>query len=152
MWKTIQDYDNYEMNIEGQVRNKTTEKVLKGYKDNRGYLMINLYNNSIPKLTKLHRLIAQMLIPNPDNLPQVDHINGKRDDNRIENLRWVTNQQNSWNRNNKGYSQIKNGRFQAKIKINGKTTHIGCYDTPEEARQAYLNKAQELRAGFIRQN
>ena len=152
MWKTIFDYDNYEMNIEGQVRNKTTGIIKKAQPDKDEYLRVGIYKDNKQKTFIIHRLIAIHFIPNPDNLPEVDHINGIRTDNRIENLRWVTRQQNAWNTRAKGYNITPYGKYQAKLYFNGKETHIGCYDTPEEARQAYLNKAQELRAGFIRQN
>lgn len=73
----------------------------------------------------------------PDN--QIDHINGVRDDNRIINLRDVTNQQNQFNRKVKGVTQRTNGKWRARIGINGKRISLGDFDTEEEARQAYLD-------------
>jgi len=74
---------------------------------------------------------------------QTDHINSIRTDNRLENLQYITPQQNTQKRktmngrNVKGYSLTKNGKYDAQIKVDYKTFHLGAYDTEEEARQAY---------------
>ncbi len=64
-------------------------KIVSHYNDN-GYTVVSLNNNNIKKLYRLHKLLAQTFIPNPDNLPFVLHINRDKDDNRIENLKWVS--------------------------------------------------------------
>lgn len=75
---------------------------------------------------------------------QIDHINGLRDDNRIENLRLVSNQQNSFNRKDtKGYTKRKNGKFRAKINLNGNQISLGEYFTQEEAHDAYLTAKEK---------
>ncbi|AXY82057.1 HNH endonuclease [Pectobacterium phage Khlen] len=69
---------------------------------------------------------------------QVDHINGNRRDNRIENLREVTNQQNAFNRKGvKGYTPYR-GKYMAYITVDYKFKFLGYYDTPEAARHAHL--------------
>lgn len=94
---------------------------------------------------KLHRVIAYLFlgldIENKNK--QIDHINGNRSDNRLENLRIVNNQQNQFNRKNtKGYT--KNGnKFISKIKINRKEIYLGTYITEEEAKQAYLEAKEK---------
>ena len=62
-----------------------------------GYVYVGLDKNQIVYIGKVHRIVAGAFIPNPDNKPEVDHINGKKDDNRAENLRWVTRSENSRN-------------------------------------------------------
>lgn len=74
----------------------------------------------------------------------IDHINGDRKDNRLENLRNVTLQQNQFNRKNtKGYYKVKT-KFRAMIRSNKKAIHLGYFFTEEEAREAYLNAKKRL--------
>lgn len=87
MWKTIERKPNYEVNKVGQIRNKKTGRILKNSIRKDGYCQVMLGRKTIPEY--IHRLVAEVFIPNPKNLPQVDHINGIKSDNRVENLRWV---------------------------------------------------------------
>ncbi len=77
------------------------------HKHNAGYFSVSLTKNKKTKLYLLHRLLAITFIPNPENKPQVNHINGIRSDYRLENLEWVTPQENTDNMLNRG---IKIGR------------------------------------------
>jgi len=87
----------------------------------------------------VHTLLGKAFIPNPHNYTKVDHINQDKSDNRLENLRWVTTQENSFNTRAKGYHYNKQyKKFQAGIGINGKIKYLGCHDTEDEARAAYL--------------
>ena len=74
------------------------------------------------------------------NINQIDHINGVTHDNRIVNLRNVTPNQNQWNRTRaKGYCFYKNSnKWKAQIQLNNKNTHLGYFNTEQEARNAYL--------------
>lgn len=76
---------------------------------------------------------------------EIDHINGIRDDNRICNLRSVTRQQNQWNRKTaKGYYLDKRtNKFNSQIYLNRKHIYLGCYNTEQEARNAYLEAKQK---------
>ena len=151
MFIDIIDFPNYEINELGEVRNKMSGVMKKAF-SNKGYLHTSLSKDCKQKNFQIHRLIALHFIPNPDNLPEVDHINGIKTDNRIENLRWVSRQQNMWNRNSKGCYQKPNGKYIARLKLNGKSIYLGTYDTSEEAHQVYINKAIELRGDFVPEN
>lgn len=88
-WKAIEGYENYEVSTAGQVRNKSTGKILKQWKHKTGYLYVTLYKNSKQTHFQVYRLVATAFIPNPNGYDTVDHINHDRQDNRVENLQWL---------------------------------------------------------------
>ena len=118
-------------------------RVVKQTPNKRGYSSIKL--NGLNCM--YHRVVYKVCNPewditdvSSDN--QIDHICGVKPlDNRIENLRVLNNQQNNWNNLHfvKGYYFNKaSNKYHAQIKIDGYQKHLGCYDTQEEAREAYL--------------
>jgi len=82
---------------------------------------------------------------------QIDHINGNSKDNRIQNLRKATNQQNSINRKHvKGFSFVKRSeKWEAAIRFNGRAKFLGYFDTEEQAREAYLRAKEKLHGEFM---
>ena len=93
----ITGYKNYLIYDDGRVYSKTTKRFLKSFIDRTGYEIVDLYKNSKRKHYRVHRLIAEHYLPNPDKKLYVDHINRIRKDNRVENLRWATNSENQIN-------------------------------------------------------
>lgn len=69
-------------------------KILKQYRDKDGYAVVSYTENNITINHKVHRLIAKTFIPNPESKPNVNHKNGIKNDNRIENLEWATQSEN----------------------------------------------------------
>lgn len=69
-------------------------KIKNSYKDRHGYLTVLLQKNQKAKHKLVHRLVAEAFIPNPDNKPEVNHKNGIRTDNRVQNLEWVSRNEN----------------------------------------------------------
>ena len=110
IWKKIDGYDNYSISSEGKVRNDKTGRILKAGHNRNGYEFVTLHKNGKKKSFLVHRLVAIMFLPNPENKPCVDHINCVRDDNRVENLRWCSQKENCNNPlSKKKYSEAQKG-------------------------------------------
>ena len=103
IWKDIKGYEGlFQISSKGRVkslnyRKSGKEGFLSIYIMNTGYPATHLCRNGEQKVALIHRLVAEAFIPNPENKPEVDHINCDRKDFRIENLRWVTSKENSNN-------------------------------------------------------
>ena len=92
-WNDIKGYPNYSVSNLGRVKSKKTGKLLKSYQT-KGYLRVSLYNDAGRKCKLVHRLVAEAFIPNPQNKPEVNHINGCKADANVCNLEWATASEN----------------------------------------------------------
>jgi len=102
VWKDIIEFPNYEVSSLGHVRNKYTKHILR-VRHKKGYNYVHLCRTEVMgehiiKHRKISRLVATAFIPNPENKLYVDHINRVRGDDRVENLRWATYEENMANR------------------------------------------------------
>lgn len=99
-WKWIKDYEGeYQISSFGRIKsfkkNKKNGLLMKPKRDGQNrYYIICLSKNGISNYYLIHRLVAQTFLPNPNNLPQVNHIDGNKKNNKLENLEWVTCSEN----------------------------------------------------------
>ena len=158
----IRDHPKYEISNIGNIRNSKTKKILIQNVSAYGYYVVTLYNENVKSCFKVHRLIAIHFIAHPDNLQFIDHLNGNRIDNRIENLRWCCSQQNNSNRlkTTKKTSSIYKGvsfdktknKWHAYINKDRERQNIGYFDNERDAAIAYNNAAIELFGNFAKLN
>lgn len=91
-WKDVIGYENYQVSNLLKVRNN--KGLILNISLNNNYYRVGLSKNNVPKYIKLHRVIAIAFIPNPDNLPCINHIDGDKLNNNIDNLEWCTYRHN----------------------------------------------------------
>lgn len=97
-WKPTHIFpDCYLVSDNGEVFSLTSNKILKPRLDQAGYCIYSLCSNGKQHTITAHKLVAMAFLPNPENKPQIDHINGIKTDNRVENLRRVTAKENANN-------------------------------------------------------
>ena len=96
LWKPIPDYEDYQNSNFGRVKSFWFGKVkiLKPALHGNGYLFVSLSKNDTQKNFTIHRLVAKLFIPNPDNKPQVNHIDTHKLNNYVGNLEWTTGSEN----------------------------------------------------------
>jgi len=151
-------FPDYTINENGEIYSNK-KKIIMKQRLNKGYFIIGLTNNKIQTTLLIHRLVYQMFkLENGDEMPaEVDHINGIKTDNSLDNLRGATSSQNQWNRgknaNTKsGHKNIritKYGTFEVRIGIgNGKYYRSKTFKTLEEAIEHRNIKTMEFHGEF----
>lgn len=114
IWRKIDDYPNYEVSSLGRVRNIETGLILSGTKNN--YIQICLRKEGTRNILDVHRIVAKTFIQNPENKPCVNHIDGNKHNNRVDNLEWVTYSENTRHAFRTGLIQITNNHISNRIK------------------------------------
>lgn len=101
----------YSISNLGRIRNDKTKHIIKPDKEEKGYCRLSIKINGVKKHYAVHRLVALAFIPNPLNKSQVDHIDNDKSNNKVSNLRWVSNQENTqarWERIRKALKEYGN--------------------------------------------
>jgi hypothetical protein len=148
IWKDVKDYDGiYQVSNLGRfksLKNKK-EKILK-LGNAMGYQIIRLYKNKKMNTIKAHRLIANHFIDNQENKPQVNHKNGIKTDNRVENLEWATCSENHRHAINSGLKVFKFGETHVNSKLKDEDVkkikyELNQYEVPELAKLFNISRS-----------
>ena len=140
MWKDIKNWENnYQISDSGDVRNIITGNIIKGDVNSVGYLRVRLYNkNHIPTKQTFfrHRLVAEHFIPNPLNLPEVNHKDHILEHNYVSNLEWCTRDGNELDSRMFGSKQYR------PFKVIFENNDIKVYDTkPQLAKELNVSRS-----------
>lgn len=96
IWKPVTGYEGlYEVSNLGRVKSLRNNIIMKDFLSNKGYKLIKLSKEKARKAYSIHRLLAQAFISNKENKKYINHLNGIRNDNNINNLEWVTGRENN---------------------------------------------------------
>lgn len=154
--RPVKGYERYCVSKKGHVFTigRTSQlKEIAPCKTPKGYLKVWLYKNGKRKMFYIHRLVAQAFLENPDALPMVNHKDFDKTNNDVDNLEYCTARYNviysaiakktsseylgvTWNKSVR--------KWQAQYQIGKKKIYIGCFDTQEEAHEAYVNAIKEI--------
>jgi hypothetical protein len=131
IWRTIRENDYYQVSNLGRVKSiarkvphsacgevSVRERILKPAIDSKGYERVALARSKSLKTYKVHRLVADSFIDNHKNKSQVNHINGIKTDNKVENLEWCTNKENAQHAVDNGLWSYKKGHEHHRSKLN----------------------------------
>lgn len=133
--KDIKNYEGlYAVTEEGQVWSYYKKRFLNPYKDAKGYLRVDLYKEGSKKTFKIHRLVAETYIPNPDNLPDVGHNDDTKENNFVSNLYWTEPKENN---NHGSYPQKISQSLKGNSRAGKKIICVETGEIYESAMEAY---------------
>jgi hypothetical protein len=134
-FRALKEFPGYEINKAGLIRNRVSHRELSPWVEWTGYVRVALgASRAVQKIRFVHRLLAEAFIPNPHGYPCVNHLNGKKADNRLENLEWCS------------YSMNMQHAFDTGLKsVPGGEKHHSARLTENQAREIiHLLKEREL--------
>jgi hypothetical protein len=157
-WKVIPGFEDYQVSNYGEVWSDKSETYVIGHTNTEGYRTVGI-RNSISKRyhIRVHRLVAEAFILNPENKPLVDHIDGDPTNNIVTNLRWCTHLENQWNKkvgknNTSGVKGVHfcpvKRRWRVRIRFEGRTLSCGLHKTIEEATIARREAVKRICGEF----
>lgn len=153
-WKKIEGFSNYSISNYGRIRNDKLNRFLEGRPTIQYYIHVCLTDDDGNKKEKyIHRLVASAFCENPNNHNEVDHIDGRKNNNDYTNLRFVSRNENSRNKKKRencsskyiGVCRNKNyDCWTAQLTVSKKKLYLGNYPTEEQAFDAFKKKVSEL--------
>ena len=142
-WLLITNWENYAVSNTGKIKNVKTGKFLKLFENKSGYLTVSLCQNRKQATFRVHRLVALMFIDNPDCKKEVNHKDGNKKNNNINNLEWMTHKENDTHARKNG---LKHENKPVKL-TNLKTEEYDIfYSISEAAKFLGLHKSNLCRA------
>ena len=149
MWKTLEINPKYEVNEQGEIRHATNLNILQGNLTKDGYHYYTLtssIDNKTSQTVRAHRCVALAFLENPNNLSEVHHIDGNKLNNNVENLKWVSHEENMehWREEQTFYTKVEIPLTESSIKGKCKPVHqyslegelIATYPSINEAGRA----------------
>jgi hypothetical protein len=148
-WRDVVGYEDcYEVSSLGHVRSKDRQSISYGTRmcERKGkerkayagrYMMIDLCKEGVRKTRTVHSLVAEAFLPNPDTLPEIDHIDRDKHNNALSNLRWVSKVQNQANRGTPRHNTSGEKYIQVQYRVCGRKDGVlyqKAFKTLEEAR------------------
>ena len=154
IWKDVAGYEGfYQVSNKGNVRSverkdsigrKCGGRILKPINNRRGYLRVILWKNGKYKTNFIHRLVAEAFVPNPDNLPQVNHLDEVKTNNELSNLEWCDSKHNvNYGTRNDRAAQAQSKKVRA---VNAKTGEVVTFNSTVEAGRKGYNQNNVARA------
>lgn len=166
VWFDVKDYEGfYKVSSIGRVKSVERyvkhskgglqilrSRIMKTHKCKSGYVTVNLSKNGKNKTKTIHSILCESVLKRPIGAV-IDHLDGDKSNNNIDNLRYCSQRENLNNLKSKsktGHTGVflnpknYNKRFRSRIKVNGKMKDLGSYHTAKEAHQAYLNEKNKL--------
>lgn len=155
IWKPIKDFEYYFISNFGRVKSTKfgKERILKLTKDKDGYSIVNLYKNNKSKTFKVHRLVAEAFLPNPYNLPQVNHKDENPQNNIASNLEWCTaSYNNNYGTRNKriGKSNTNGKRSKPVIQYTLDGKFVREWESYRECKRNGFNHVSECCRGKLK--
>lgn len=131
-WKPISGFEQfYAVSNTGRVQNINTGRDLKPFVNDNGYGSVKLFNGKSKREAKVHRLVAEAFIPNPENKPQVNHIDRNKLNNNVSNLEWVTNKENFDHAVRTGLNKTRNSKLAMNKRYRSKFVQLTLLVDPE---------------------
>lgn len=132
-WRTVVEYERYEVNQFGDIRHKQRKHVLSPRPNAAGYLYVAFNIEGHRKNFAVHRIVANAFIPNPNNYSEVNHIDSNKTNNCVENLEWVDSSQNKKHAYQKQENKTCRGKMVEQYSLQDE--YIRTFNSVSEAAQ-----------------